>query len=146
VSTLLTLWPLVLLLSVFFNVEPSLNAATPWSFVFGAAACNSLTFLLLNLGNFLTYQIFVSLGLLTAVGLDFVVQVAWLKTLRFTAPSEFGGQFGDFSAMVVAGVLLIVVSFFLTFAPEGWHKKLASAFGIDQNALESAKKVRRVVR
>uniref|UniRef100_A0A1I8HLA7 Solute carrier family 35 member F4 n=1 Tax=Macrostomum lignano TaxID=282301 RepID=A0A1I8HLA7_9PLAT len=144
VSTLLTLWPLVLLLSVFFNVEPSLNAATPWSFVFGAAACNSLTFLLLNLGNFLTYQIFVSLGLLTAVGLDFVVQVVWLKTLRFTAPNEFGGQFGDFSAMVVAGVLLIVVSFFLTFAPEGWHKKLASAFGIDQNALESAKKVRRV--
>uniref|UniRef100_A0A1I8FU92 AGRE1 protein n=1 Tax=Macrostomum lignano TaxID=282301 RepID=A0A1I8FU92_9PLAT len=62
------LWPSCSAVAVRVLHEPSLNAAPrPGRLCSVAAACNSLTFLLLNLGNFLTYQIFVSLGLLTAV-------------------------------------------------------------------------------
>ncbi|XP_044757319.1 putative thiamine transporter SLC35F3 isoform X3 [Coccinella septempunctata] len=99
------LWPLSLLL-FFTGIESFQYDKLPWA----ALLCASCLSLVANLlGNFsvaLTYDLFITLGLITAVPVS-----AALDVVLYGA---------TFEGMKLAGMILIAIGFFLVMFPENW--------------------------
>ncbi|XP_043245065.1 putative thiamine transporter SLC35F3 [Amphibalanus amphitrite] len=110
ISTLL-LWPVALALSL-SGTEVVTWTQLPWLELCGAAGLGLAGNLLISFGGLVTYDFFVSLGLILAVPLSAAIDMQWYNV--------------DFEDMRLAGNVLIVCGFFLVLFPSNWPNYIRS--------------------
>ncbi|KAJ2947600.1 hypothetical protein O0L34_g17398 [Tuta absoluta] len=98
------LWPVCL--ALYLTGSEVLPYRMPWWYLLPACTALLVFHLVYQFGNVITYNIFVSLGLITAVPVSAAIDVALYKT--------------QFEGMKLAGIILIVVGFFLVMFPDNW--------------------------
>ncbi|XP_068623774.1 solute carrier family 35 member F3 isoform X1 [Battus philenor] len=99
------LWPVCL--ALYLTGSELLPAhRMPWLHLLLASVALLVFHLVYQFGNILTYNIFVSLGLITAVPVSAALDVIL-----------YGAQF---AGMKLAGIILIAVGFFLVMFPDNW--------------------------
>lgn len=99
------LWPAVLTL-YFTRLEIMKWSHIPWIDLVGAAGLSLVTNLLGNFGIAVTYEIFITLGLVVAVPLSAALDIRLYNV--------------EFVGMKLSGVILIVTGFMLVLTPENW--------------------------
>ncbi|KAL0274510.1 UNVERIFIED_CONTAM: hypothetical protein PYX00_002609 [Menopon gallinae] len=99
------LWPLCLAL-YFTGVEILHWSTIPWCALLGASGLSLAANLLGNFSCAITYDLFITLGLITAVPVS-----AALDVILYGA---------EFAGMKLAGIILISVGFFLVMFPDNW--------------------------
>ncbi|EEB11586.1 conserved hypothetical protein [Pediculus humanus corporis] len=99
------LWPLCLTL-YFTGVEILYWNLLPWSALFGASLLSLAANLLGNFSCAVTYDLFITLGLITAVPVSAALDVMFYDA--------------KFEGMKLAGIILISIGFFLVMFPENW--------------------------
>ncbi|XP_065170768.1 solute carrier family 35 member F3 isoform X2 [Atheta coriaria] len=99
------LWPLSLALFL-TGVETLHWERLPWPALLAASALSLVANLLGNFSVVLTYDLFITLGLITAVPVSAALDVVL-----------YGAQF---EGMKLAGMILIAVGFFLVMFPDNW--------------------------
>ncbi|XP_013174190.1 PREDICTED: putative thiamine transporter SLC35F3 [Papilio xuthus] len=101
----LLLWPVCL--ALYLTGSELLPAhRMPWLHLLLASVALLVFHLVFQFGNIMTYNIFVSLGLITAVPVSAALDVVM-----------YGAQF---AGMKLAGIILIAVGFFLVMFPDNW--------------------------
>ncbi|BES91716.1 solute carrier family 35 member [Nesidiocoris tenuis] len=99
------LWPLSLAL-YFMGAETIVWDYIPWPLLFAAGGLSLVTNLLGNFGVAWTYDLFITLGLITAVPVSAALDVVFYHT--------------HFFGMKLAGMILIAIGFFLVMFPDNW--------------------------
>ncbi|XP_065210398.1 solute carrier family 35 member F3 isoform X2 [Planococcus citri] len=99
------LWPLCLVL-YFTGVEVLQWDRLPWTILFGASLFSLITNLLGNFSFAITYDLFITLGLITSVPVSAALDVVLYGT--------------HFYGMKLAGIILISIGFFLVMFPDNW--------------------------
>ncbi|XKL61869.1 hypothetical protein PGB90_001702 [Kerria lacca] len=99
------LWPVCLIL-YFTDVEILQWDKLPWSILFGASFFFLITHLLGNFSVAVTYDLFITLGLITSVPVSAALDIVLYGT--------------NFYGMKLAGIILISVGFFLVMFPNDW--------------------------
>ncbi|XP_044743465.1 putative thiamine transporter SLC35F3 [Chrysoperla carnea] len=102
---LLLLWPLCLTL-YFTGIEIIYWNQLPWAILLLASILSLVANLLGNFSVALTYDLFITLGLITAVPLSAALDVVL-----------YGAHF---AGMKLSGIILIAVGFFLVMFPDNW--------------------------
>lgn len=102
---LLLLWPIAVALPL-SGAERLDWRRLPWTPLLAASGLSLLANLLGNFSVALTYDLFITLGLITAVPVSAALDVVL-----------YGAHF---AGMKLAGIILIAVGFFLVMFPENW--------------------------
>ncbi|XP_063392348.1 solute carrier family 35 member F3 [Cydia fagiglandana] len=101
------LWPVCLALYLTGSeMLPSPSHQMPWLHLLGASLALLVFHLVFQFGNIVTYNIFVSLALITAVPVSAGLDVAFYQV--------------QFEGMKLAGIVLIGVGFSLVMFPDNW--------------------------
>ncbi|XP_070138207.1 solute carrier family 35 member F3 isoform X2 [Drosophila bipectinata] len=101
----LLLWPVVLGLYL-TGTESLTSESIPWNLLFAASLLLLVFHVLMQFSAAVTYNMFVTLGLITAVPVSGALDV-----ILYSA---------NFAGMKLAGVILIGIGFFLVMFPENW--------------------------
>ncbi|XP_034130027.1 uncharacterized protein LOC117584945 isoform X3 [Drosophila guanche] len=101
----LLLWPVVLALYL-TGTESLTSESIPWNLLFAASLLLLVFHVLMQFSAAVTYNMFVTLGLITAVPVSGALDV-----ILYSA---------NFAGMKLAGVILIGIGFFLVMFPENW--------------------------
>ncbi|XP_032596347.1 putative thiamine transporter SLC35F3 isoform X3 [Drosophila grimshawi] len=101
----LLLWPVVLALYL-TGAENLTSEAIPWNMLMAASVLLLVFHVLMQFSAAVTYNMFVTLGLITAVPVSGALDV-----ILYSA---------TFAGMKLAGVILIAIGFFLVMFPENW--------------------------
>ncbi|XP_021201873.2 putative thiamine transporter SLC35F3 [Bombyx mandarina] len=99
------LWPVCLALYL-TGTETLPSHRMPWIYLLVASFALLVFHLVFQFGNIITYNIFVSLALITAVPVSAALDVVLYGV--------------EFEGMKLAGIVLIVVGFFLVMLPDNW--------------------------
>ncbi|XP_049871003.1 putative thiamine transporter SLC35F3 [Pectinophora gossypiella] len=99
------LWPVCLALYL-TGSEIIPSHRMPWTHLLPASIALLIFHLVFQFGNVMTYNIFVSLGLITAVPVSAALDVVLYES--------------QFEGMKLAGIILITVGFFLVMFPDNW--------------------------
>lgn len=99
------LWPLCVTLYL-TRVETLIWERIPWPMLLGACGMSLAANLLGNFGCAITYDLFITLGLITAVPVSAALDVVLYGAV--------------FAGMKLAGMILIAVGFFLVMFPDNW--------------------------
>lgn len=102
ILNLLTLWPVVLVL-IFTQQETLHWQCIPWSQLTSAAVMSLAANMLANLSILVTYEQFITLGLIAAVPVSAVCDIIQYES--------------QFSEMKLAGIIFIVFGFLLVLTP-----------------------------
>ncbi|KAH8417745.1 hypothetical protein KR222_005286 [Zaprionus bogoriensis] len=101
----LLLWPVVLALYL-TGAENLTSESIPWNILLAASVLLLVFHVLMQFSAAVTYNMFVTLGLITAVPVSGALDV-----ILYSA---------TFAGMKLAGVILIAIGFFLVMFPENW--------------------------
>ncbi|XP_017139885.1 uncharacterized protein LOC108154189 isoform X1 [Drosophila miranda] len=101
----LLLWPVVLALYL-TGTESLTSESIPWNLLLAASVLLLVFHVLMQFSAAVTYNMFVTLGLITAVPVSGALDV-----ILYSA---------NFAGMKLAGVILIGIGFFLVMFPENW--------------------------
>ncbi|KAK6629817.1 hypothetical protein RUM43_003637 [Polyplax serrata] len=99
------LWPLCLTL-YFLGAEVLYWNLLPWSALLGASFLSLAANLLGNFSCAVTYDLFITLGLITAVPVSAALDIMFYDA--------------KFAGMKLAGIILIAIGFFLVMFPDNW--------------------------
>ncbi|XP_040581651.1 solute carrier family 35 member F3 isoform X2 [Lepeophtheirus salmonis] len=110
ISTLL-FWPVFIALYL-FGFEHIDWETVPWSALTGALFLSLCANILSNFGIIITYETFITLGLIVAVPVCAITDVLWFRSV--------------FQGMKLAGIILIISGFIMVLFPSNWPNAITN--------------------